>query len=63
MIKNTDPGSNAGLPGISLPIGLAGAANLPVGIELDSLPGTDTELLALALMVEKIVNAQTPPTK
>lgn len=63
MIKNTDPGSNAGLPGISLPIGLAGAANLPVGIELDSLPGTDKELLALALMVEKIVNAQTPPTK
>lgn len=63
MVNNTDPGSNAGLAGISLPIGLAGEAKLPVGIELDSLPGSDKKLLAIAVMVEKIVTPPTTPSK
>jgi mandelamide amidase len=67
-IHNTDPGSNAGLPGISLPIGLTKAGltkdglakdglakdGLPVGLELDGLPGGDEKLLAIALAVEPL---------
>ena len=52
-IQNTDPGSNAGLPGISLPIGLT-AQGLPVGLELDGLPDTDDKILAIALAVEPL---------
>jgi mandelamide amidase len=49
-IRNTDLGSNVGAPGISLPCG--GIAALPVGIELDGLPGRDEDLLGLAKSIE-----------
>jgi mandelamide amidase len=52
-IRNTDAGSNAGLPGISLPIGLT-KDGLPVGLELDSLPGEDEKLLAIATALEPL---------
>ena len=54
FIRNTDPGSNAGIPGVSLPTGLTGAG-LPVGIELDGPAGTDERLLAVAAAVEEAV--------
>ena len=44
LIRNTDPGSNAGLPGLSIPAGLS-AAGLPVGLEIDGLPGEDRKVL------------------
>lgn len=50
FIRNTDPGSNAGIPGISLPAGLA--AGLPVGLALDGPAGSDRRLLAIAAAVE-----------
>lgn len=50
-IRNTDPGSNAGLPGISLPA-LVQPGGLPVGLELDGPAGSDRQLLALAAAVE-----------
>lgn len=53
-IRNTDPGSNAGIPGISLPAGLT-PAGLPVGIELDGPAGGDRRLLALAHAVEALL--------
>ena len=34
-IQNTDPGSNAGLPGMQIPVALGAASKLPVGLELD----------------------------
>ncbi|WP_299478610.1 indoleacetamide hydrolase [uncultured Roseibium sp.] len=52
FIRNTDPGSIAGIPGLSLPIGLT-AAGLPVGLELDGPAFSDRHLLALGLAVEK----------
>lgn len=53
FIRNTDPGSNAGLPGLSLPIGLS--AGLPVGLALDGPAGSDRQLLALGSAIEAVL--------
>jgi len=55
QIRNTDPGSAAGLPGISLPVGLAPHSGLPIGLEVDGLPGQDLHLLAVAQALEAIL--------
>ena len=54
FIRNTDPGSNAGIPGISLPAGLT-STRLPVGVELDGPAGSDRRLLALAAAIEAVL--------
>jgi mandelamide amidase len=51
-IRHTDPDSNAGIPGVSVPIGLT-RAGLPVGLELDGPAGSDRRLLAAARAVEE----------
>ena len=53
FIQNTDPGSNAGIPGLSLPIGRT-PAGLPVGLELDGPPGSDRGLLGVGLALESL---------
>jgi mandelamide amidase len=53
FIRNTDPGSNAGIPGVTLPAGLA--AGLPVGLALDGPVGSDRGLLAIAAAIEAIL--------
>jgi indoleacetamide hydrolase len=53
FIQNTDPGSNAGIPGIQLPVALGASSKLPVGIELDGPPGSDRHLLAIGMAMEK----------
>ncbi len=50
FIRNTDPGSNAGIPGVTLPAGLAGG--LPMGLSLDGPAGSDRRLLSIAAAVE-----------
>ena len=60
-IRNTDPASNAGIPGISLPAGShppadGAAAPLPVGIELDGPDGSDRRLLAIAAAIESTLS-------
>jgi mandelamide amidase len=50
-IRNTGPAGMAGLPAVSLPMGLA-SNGLPAGLELTGAEGADTVLLALALGVE-----------
>ncbi|WP_246081071.1 amidase family protein [Modestobacter altitudinis] len=50
-IRNTGPGSTAGMPAISLPAGTT-HTGLPIGISLESLPGEDAALLASARRVE-----------
>ena len=53
-IRNTDPASNAGIPGISLPAG-SSAAGLPIGMELDGPAGSDRRLLAIAAAIEAVL--------
>lgn len=54
FIQNTDPGSNAGVPGIQLPIALGATSKLPVGLEFDGPAGSDRKLLAVGMAFEKI---------
>jgi Asp-tRNA(Asn)/Glu-tRNA(Gln) amidotransferase A subunit family amidase len=60
FIHNTSPGSLAGIPGVTLPAGLA-TDGLPVGLGLDGPEGSDTTLLAIALTIEEILNFQLLP--
>jgi len=55
-IRNTGPGSTAGMPSVSLPVG-ATKAGLPIGISLEALPGDDAALLAIARQVEPMIAA------
>jgi len=59
-IRNTDPGSNSGIPGISLPAGLTDAG-LPVGIEIDGPQGSDTRALAIAAAIERCLGPMPAP--
>jgi indoleacetamide hydrolase len=54
FIRNSGPGSVAGIPGISLPAGIT-ASGLPVGIELSGPILGDRELLAIAAAVERLL--------
>lgn len=60
LARNVDPGSNAGLPGLSVPAGLS-EQGLPVGLEVDGLPGEDRKVLAIGLALEAILGRLAPP--
>ena len=62
-IHNTEPGSIAALPGISLPVGLT-AEGLPVAIEIDGPENSDRQLLAIATILEQIfANSARPQSR
>jgi mandelamide amidase len=60
FIQNTDPGSNAGIPGLSVPIGRT-TAGLPIGLELDGPAGSDRRLLGIGLALEALVGRLPAP--
>ena len=60
IIRNTDPGSNAGIPGLSLYAGMT-PDGLPVGLEIDGPVGSDAKLLGLGLSIEGILGSAPPP--
>jgi Asp-tRNA(Asn)/Glu-tRNA(Gln) amidotransferase A subunit family amidase len=60
FIQNTDPGSNAGLPGLSIPAAL-GASGLPVGVEIDGPAWSDRNLLAIGIAIENLLGPLPPP--
>lgn len=49
--RNVSPASNAGIPSLSLPVGMT-TGGLPVGITLDAPEHGDASLLALGLAIE-----------
>jgi mandelamide amidase len=60
FIRNSSPGSVAGVPGISLPAALT-RTGLPLGLELDGPEGSDARLLAIARAVEAVLPKMAPP--
>jgi len=63
FIRNTDPGSNAGLPGVTIPAGLGPTTGLPIGISLDGPRGSDTRLLAIGMAIENLLGKTPPPRR
>ncbi|MBR0907965.1 amidase family protein [Bradyrhizobium liaoningense] len=60
FIQNTDPGSNAGIPGIQIPIALGATSKLPVGLELDGPAGSDRRLLAIGMALDAVFGRLPP---
>jgi mandelamide amidase len=60
LAYNTVPTSGAGLPGISIPVGLSGDG-LPIGLEIDAAHGEDKNLLDLARRVESLFGTLPAP--
>jgi mandelamide amidase len=60
FIRNTSPGSVAGIPGISLPAAMT-AKGLPLGLGLDARAGDDARLLAIAAAIEALLPKTPPP--
>lgn len=61
FIRNTDPGSNAGIPGIQIPIGLGTSSRLPIGLELDGPAASDRRLLAIGMALDGVFGRLPPP--
>jgi len=49
-----------GAAALSIPVGLS--QGLPVGLELDALPGNDSELLGLGIAIQAVVGRIPPPS-
>jgi mandelamide amidase len=60
FIQNTDPGSNAGIPGLSIPMART-QAGLPLGLELDGPAGSDRKLLGIGLALEAVLGRLPAP--
>ena len=60
LIRNTDPGSTAGLPGLCLSAGLT-KQGLPVSLGLDGPMGSDRTLMAIGLSMESLLGTLPPP--
>jgi mandelamide amidase len=62
-IRNTDPGSNAGVPGLQIPIGIGASSHLPVGMELDGPFSSDRRLVAIGLAIENLLGRIAAPPR
>lgn len=62
-IRNTDPGSNAGVPGITLPVALGETTRLPVGLEIDGPRDSDRRLVSIGMALEKVFGRLKPPSR
>jgi mandelamide amidase len=59
-IRNTNPDSSAGIPGLSIPAGLT-SGGLPVGLELDGPLGSDAKLLGIGMSIEAVLGTLRAP--
>jgi len=62
-IQNTNPGSNAGIPGVQVPMGMGRAVRVPLGLELDGPAGSDRRLIAIGMAVESVLGRVPPPPR
>ena len=53
VAQNSFMAPRVGAPALSIPVGLS--QGLPVGLELDALPGNDSELLGLGIAIETVL--------
>ena len=60
IVHNTNSGSLAGLPGITLPVGLS-EMGLPIGMSIDGPVNSVKRLLKIALTLEAIFGKLPPP--
>jgi mandelamide amidase len=60
LIRNTHATSALGAPGLSVPAGLT-QQGLPVGLELDGLPGDDEALLGVGIAIEQLLEFPSSP--
>jgi mandelamide amidase len=60
LARNTFPSSCAGLPGITLPIGLS-SQGLPISMEIDGPRGHDVSLLSVAARVSAVIGTIAAP--
>jgi mandelamide amidase len=60
VIRNTDPGSTTGVPGLSLPAGLT-PGGLPIGLGLDGPIGSDLTLLGIGMSMEAVLGLLPAP--
>src|SRR5471030_727352 len=60
IAKNVFASSCAGLPGISIPMGLS-SGGLPIGLELDGKAGDDVRLLDIAALVSSVLGSIPAP--
>jgi mandelamide amidase len=60
LIKNTDPGSTTGIPGITVPAGLT-SGGLPVGLAIDGPIGSDARLVGIGMAIEDLLGLLPAP--
>ena len=53
-VRNGDPSSNAGIPSLSIPAGLA-TNGLPVGLSIDGPAAEDERVLAIGSLLDSII--------
>ena len=61
LSRNTFPASGAGLPAITMPMGLS-VEKLPVGLEIEAAPGGDRSLLSLAARIASAIGSIPAPS-
>jgi mandelamide amidase len=60
VVQNIFIAPRVGAPALSIPVGLH--QGLPVGLELDALPGNDSELLGLGIAAQTVIGRIPPPS-
>jgi len=58
-VQNVFMAPRFGAPALSIPAGLS--QGLPVGLELDALPGNDSALLGLGVAIQAVIGRLPPP--
>ena len=60
VVQNVFIAPRVGAAALSIPVGLS--QGLPVGLEVDALPGNDSELLGLGIAIQAVVGRIPAPS-